>query len=83
MAEWRSQIHLVSDQTAQELIAGLLAGIDSLVVRVANSDFDFFVVVESASIREAHEVQRLIQAIDPGVSLIHSSSARPVESSTV
>jgi hypothetical protein len=83
MAEWRVQIYLVSDQTCQEFIAGLLAGIDSLVVEVVNSDFDSFVVVESPSIREAHGVHRVIKAIDPGVRLIHTSSARPVEPTAV
>lgn len=79
MAEWRLQIYLVSDRTAQELIAGLLAGIDSLAVEVASSDFDDFVVVESASSREAYEVRRLVEAIDPGVRLIHTSVPQPLE----
>lgn len=83
MAEWRLQIYLVSDQTAQALIAGLLGGIDSLVIEVANSDFDSFVVVESTGIGEANEIHRLIQAIDPDVRLIHTSSARPVEQPAV
>jgi hypothetical protein len=79
MAEWRLQIYLVSDQTSQELIAGLLAGIDGLVVDVVSSDFDEFVVVESAGEREAYEVSRLVQAIDPGVTLVHTSVPRPME----
>ena len=83
MAEWRLQIYLVSDQTAQELIAGLLAGIDGLVVDVMSSDFDDFLVVESAGSREAYEVRRLIQAIDPGARLIHTSAARPAEQTSV
>ena len=83
MDEWRLQIYLVSDQNAQELIAGLLGGIDSLAIEVANSDFDSFVVVESTGMREAYEVQRLIQAIDPGVRLIHTSAARPMEQTSV
>jgi hypothetical protein len=79
MAEWRLQIYLVSDQTSQELIAGLLAGIDSLVVDVVSSDFDEFVVVESTGDREAYEVFRLAQAIDPGATLVHTSLAQPME----
>jgi hypothetical protein len=79
MAEWRLQIYLVSDQTSQELIAGLLAGIDSLVVDVTSSDFDDFVVVESPGSREAYEVHRLVQAIDPGVTLVHTSARQPLE----
>jgi hypothetical protein len=74
MAEWRLQIYLVSDQTSQELIAGLLAGIDHLAVETARSDFDSFVVVESASQEEADEVLRFVEAIDPGVRLIHTSA---------
>ena len=73
MAHWRLQIFLVSDQTSQELIAGLLAGIDSLVVEVSRSDFDSFVVVESPSQEEADEVQRFVEAVDPGVKLIHTT----------
>jgi hypothetical protein len=79
MAEWRLQIYLVSDQTSQELIAGLLAGIDSLVVDVVSSDFDEFVVVESTGEREAYEVFRLVQAIDPGATLVHTSLDQPME----
>jgi len=77
MAEWHLQIYLVSNQTAQELVAGLLAGVDSLVVEVVSSDFDNFVVVESPSNREAHEVHRLVQAIDPDVKLLHTSVPQP------
>jgi hypothetical protein len=83
MAEWRLQIYLVSDQTSQELIAGLLAGIDSLVVNVVSSDFDHFVVVECAGSQEAYEVGRLVQAIDAGVRLIHTSTSQPMEPTTV
>ena len=83
MAEWRLQIYLVSDRTAQELIAGLLGGIDSLVIEVANSDYDSFVVVESTGVREAYEVHRLVQTIDPDVRLIHTSTARPVEKTAI
>lgn len=79
MAEWRLQIYLVSDQTSQELIAGLLAGIDSLVVDVVSSDFDEFVVVESTGDREAYEVFRLVQAIDPAATLVHTSIPQPME----
>jgi hypothetical protein len=83
MTEWRLQIYLVSDPTSQELVAGLLAGIDSLVVEVASSDFDDFVIVESTSGREAHEVRQLMQAIDPDARLVHTSVPRPVEEPAV
>ena len=79
MAEWRLQIYLVSDQTSQELIAGLLAGIDSLVVDAVSSDFDEFVVIESTGDREAYEVCRLVQAIDPDATLVHTSIPQPME----
>ena len=79
MAEWRLQIYLVSDQTSQELIAGLLAGIDSLVVEVARSDFDSFVIVESSDRQQADDVFRFVEAVDPGVKLVHTSSAEPLE----
>ncbi len=81
MAEWRLQIYLVSDRTSQELIAGFLAGIDSIVVEAASSDFDHFLIVESATCREADEVLRFIQAVDPDVKLVHTTSFRPVEPS--
>jgi len=83
MAKWRLQIYLVSDQTSQELIAGLLAGIDSLVVDVANSDFDHFVIVESASSDEAYEVLRFVQAIDPGMKLVHMGASQPAQSTAI
>ncbi len=79
MSDWHLQIYLVSNQTSQELISGLLAGIDTLAVEVASSDFDSFVVVESASSREAYEVLRFVEAIDPDVKLIHQSTAQPVK----
>lgn len=78
MAEWRLQIYLVSNQTAQELIAVLLAGNDRLVVDVVSSDFDHFVVVECAGGHEAFEVRRLVQAIDPDVRLIHTGAPQQV-----
>jgi hypothetical protein len=79
MAAWRLQIYLVSDRTSQELVAGLLAGIDTLVVEVANSDFDSFVIIESAGQDEADDVLRFVEAVDPGVKLIHTSTARSAE----
>ena len=81
MAEWRLQIYLVSDRTLQELIAGLLAGMDSIVVEAASSDFDDFLIVESATGQEADEVHRFIRAVDPDVKLVHTTSFRPVEPS--
>lgn len=82
MAEWRIQIFLVSDATAQELIAALLAGLDRLVVEPASSDFDHFIIVESADDTEAEGIQRLIRTIDPAVTLIHTSAAEPLEPTT-
>ena len=81
MAEWRLQIYLVSDQISQELIAGLLAGIDSLVVESISGDFDHFVVVESSDNSQAEALPALIGSIDPGAMLIHTSTAGPVEPS--
>ena len=79
MAEWQLQIYLVTSQTSQELIAGLLAGFTNVVVDVVSSDFDHFVVVECAGGHEAFEVRRLAQAIDPDVRLIHTSAPQPME----
>ena len=79
VTEWHLQIYLVSDLTAQDVVSGLLAGIDCLVVETARSDFDSFVIVESPGRREAREVGRLVEAIDPGVKLIHARAIRPVE----
>ena len=81
MAAWRLQIFLVSDLTAQELIAALLAGIDGIAIEPVSSDFDHFVVVESADGDDAAGIRGLIHTIDPGVTLIHTSAAEPVEPS--
>jgi hypothetical protein len=79
----RVQIYLVSNATLQDVIAGLLAGIDSIVVEAASSDFDDFVVVESPGPQDAEDVLRFVQAVDPEVKLIHTSTIRPVEPTAV
>lgn len=79
MTDRRVQIYLVSNPTLQELIAGLLAGIDSIIVEIASSDLDEFVIVESACRQDADDVLRFVQAVDPGVKLVHTSTAEPLE----
>ena len=79
MTDRRVQIYLVSNRTLQELMAGLLAGIDSITVDIASSDLDEFVIVESSCRQDADEVQRFVRAVDPGVKLVHTSAAEPVE----
>lgn len=82
MADWRLQVYRVSDATAQELVAALLAGMDTLVVEAVSSDFDHFVVIESDGHSQAEGVARLLRSIDPGVRLIHTSTAPTSEPST-
>jgi len=79
MAERQLQIYLVTSQTSQKLIAGLLAGFTDVAVDVVSSDFDHFVVVECAGGREAVDVRRRVRAIDPDVRLIHTSTPQPRE----
>jgi hypothetical protein len=76
MPTWRLQIYRVSDPTSQELIAALLAGVDSLVVEATASDSDSYVVVEACDSQQAQGVLRLVRTIDPGVTLLHTSTPR-------
>lgn len=79
MAPWRLQIYLVSDPMAQELITALVGAIENFVVEPVTGDFDHFVVIESCGALPTEGVHRLLRSIDPGVKLIHTSTAEPVE----
>ena len=83
MPAWRLQVYLVTDPMSQELVTALLAGVDSLVVEDVSSDFDHFVVIESMDDTHADDLLRLVQTIDPGVRLIHTSMAEPIEPAVV
>jgi hypothetical protein len=81
MNHWPVQIYGVSDDHAQELIVGLLSGVDDLTVEPATSGPDRFVIVECVDRDQAHSVGRVITAIDFEATLIHSAEC-PVVSLT-
>jgi hypothetical protein len=75
------QIYGVSDAHAQELIVGLLSGIDDLVVESATNGLERLVVVECVDNEQAISVRRVITAIDFDATLVHSASSRPERAS--
>ena len=78
MNRWIVQIYGVSDDHAQELIVGLLSGVEDLIVESAVSGPDRFVIVESPDDAQARSVGRVITAIDFEARLIHSANSRQV-----
>lgn len=78
MDHWPVQIYAVSDDHAQELIVGLLSGIDELTVEAATSGPDHFVIVECVDGDQADSVGRVITAIDFDATLVDSDDCRLV-----
>ena len=72
---WLVQVYDVTDSSSQELIAGLLSGIDSLTVEATTSGSRHFVVVECADSMQAQSVFRLVRSIDFGARLLHTTNA--------
>lgn len=80
MSEWLIQIFAVSDTLAQELIVGLLAGFDDVVVSAATNGSAYFVVTECGDSMRARAVFRTVTAVDVHASVVHTSNG-PVEHS--
>jgi hypothetical protein len=72
---WLVQIYDVTDGSSQELIAGLLSGIDTLTVESSTSGSRHFVVVECADSMQAQSVFKLVRSIDFGARLLHTTNA--------
>ena len=75
MNRWIVQIYDVSDDYAQELIVGLLSGVDDLIVESAASGPDRFVIVECVDPAQARSVGRLITSIDFDARMVHSANS--------
>ena len=58
------QVFEVSDVRAQELIVGLLRGVQDLEVEAACSGPDFFVITECDDAIQAESVARIVSSID-------------------
>ena len=58
------QVFEVSDARAQELIVGLLRGVQDLEVEAARSGPDFFVITECDDAFQAESVARIVSSID-------------------
>lgn len=72
---WLVQIYDVTDSASQELIAGLLSGIDTLMVESSTSGSRHFVAVECSDSMQAQSVFRLVRSIDFGARLLHTTNA--------
>lgn len=58
------QVFEVSDERAQELIVGLLRGVQDMSVEAAKSGPDFFVITECDDAVQADSVARIVNSID-------------------
>lgn len=81
--DWLIQIYDVSDDASQELIAGLLAGIDGLTVETPSSGTHHFVVVECSDSLQARSVFRLVKSIDFEARLLHTANGPERRSSPI
>lgn len=70
------QVFEVSDVRAQELIVGLLRGVQDMRVEAATSGPDFFVITECDDAMQADSVARIVTSIDFGARLTHAGYDR-------
>jgi hypothetical protein len=66
------QVFEVSDGRAQELIVGLLRGVQDMGVEAAQSGPDFFVITECDDAMQADSVARIVSSIDFEARLTHA-----------
>lgn len=66
------QVFEVSDGRAQELIVGLLRGVQDMGVEAAQSGPDFFVITECDDATQAESVARIVNSIDFDARLTHA-----------
>ena len=74
-SSWLIQIYAVTDEISQELIAGLLAGVEDLTVEATSEGSRRLVVVECSDPMQAPWVSQLVKAIDFGARLEHVATA--------
>lgn len=66
------QVFEVSDGRAQELIVGLLRGVQDMRVEAAHNGPDFFVITECDDALQADSVARIVNSIDYDARLTHA-----------
>jgi len=71
------QIFEVSDARAQELIVGLLAGVDDVEATPASSGLGLLVTTACADANQAHWVSKLVTSIDFDAELVYSNGGPP------
>lgn len=72
--DWLVQIYELTNGNAQDLVAGLLAGVDDLTVNAGPNGQGHFVTVVLRDASKAQSVYRLVTSVDPRAVLIHSST---------
>lgn len=78
--DWLVQIYEMTDTRAQELVAGLLTGVDGLTVSTGPSGPDHFVTVVLRDATRAQSVFQLMTSVDSKAVLIHSGTDQAVSS---
>lgn len=76
--DWLVQIYELTDAHAQDLVAGLLAGVDDLTVSAGPDGKDHFVTVVLRDASKAQSVYQLVTSIDPKAVIIHSSTEQAI-----
>lgn len=72
-ADWLVQIYELTDTHAQDLVAGLLAGVDDLTVNAGPNGPDHFLTVVLHDASKAQSVYQLVTSVDPKAVIIHTS----------
>ena len=67
------QVYEVSDERAQELIVGLLRGVQDMGVEAARSGPDLFVITECDDAVQAQSVARIVSSIDFDARLLQTA----------
>jgi hypothetical protein len=73
------QVFELSDERAQELIVGLLRGVQDISVEAATSGPDHFVITECDDVFQADSVARIVNSIDFDARLTQTGYGRPPE----
>ena len=71
---WVVQIYEMADADAQNMVGGILSGIDGLTVELAVSGPDRFLIVDCSTAVQAVSVHRFVTAVDPNAVVIHTST---------
>jgi hypothetical protein len=76
MTPWVLQIWNLSDVDAQELVLGLVRGLDGVTAEPAHSGPDYYLTVECRDVSQARSVASLVVSVDPAATLIHTTNGR-------